>query len=98
MPNADGCVSQAQSHIKHALPTIQSPRDVAEAIGVPYHTLRTRFRREIGTTLGRYIRRSRVDRARSLLVGTDEPVYAVCQRVGSLVTAQGSARLSAPRA
>ncbi len=75
-------VARAKRHIEEHLADVESPREVASALDVSYETLRKRFRRAAGVPIGRYIRQARIDRARKLLITTDDPVHVVCRRVG----------------
>lgn len=69
-------------YIEENLRTIESPRDVAEALDVPYSTLRKHVRKKMQVPLGTYIRQRRVDRMRDMLVETDRPVYEICRAAG----------------
>lgn len=77
-----GRVERAINYIENHLAEVSGPRDVAAVIGVSYEALRKQFRREVGVPIGRYIRQVRIDRARQLLVETDDPVYVICREVG----------------
>jgi AraC-like DNA-binding protein len=82
MPAPPDDVARAKRHIEQHLTHIESPREVAVALDVSYETLRKQFRRAVGVPMGQYIRQARVDRARKLLIATDDPVHVVCRRVG----------------
>jgi len=82
MPAPPDDVARAKRHIAEHLADIESPREVAAALDVSYETLRKQFRRAVGVPMGQYIQQARIDRARQLLIDTDDPVYVVCQNVG----------------
>jgi AraC-like DNA-binding protein len=65
-------------------PSAGSPRikDLARALGLSEPRLRARFRREVGQSLGCYLRDVRLARAASLLVGTTLSVSEVALRCG----------------
>lgn len=73
---------RTRHYIEENLRTIESPRDVAEALDVPYSTLRKHVRKKMQVPLGTYIRQRRVDRMSDLLVETDWTVYMICWKVG----------------
>ena len=75
-------IDRVTAHIKEHIGDIETAREVAEVVDVAYETLRKRFRREMGTPLGKYIRQARIDEMKRLLIETDESVYVVCRRVG----------------
>ena len=78
----DERIDRVTSHIEENIGDIETAREAAEVIDVSYEALRKRFRREMGTPLGKYIRQARIDEMKRLLIETDEPVYVVCRRVG----------------
>lgn len=70
------------SYVEEHVSELESPKELAEIVDVSYETLRKRFRREKEIPIGKYIRQQRIDRARELLLETNDPVYVVCWRVG----------------
>lgn len=82
MKEPDAYAARAQSYIHEHLQEVTRPRDVAAALDLSYHTLRKRFRQATGMPMGQYMQRARINRARQLLVETDDPVWLVCQKVG----------------
>lgn len=56
--------------------------DIAARTGVRPTTLASRFRREMGMTVGAYVRQRRIDFARRLLLETDAPVAEVARAAG----------------
>jgi len=75
-------VDRIVSYIKSNLGEIDCAPEVANAFDVCYETLRKQFRKEVGITIGQYIRQARVDEARRLLLETDKPVYRISWEVG----------------
>jgi transcriptional regulator GlxA family with amidase domain len=78
----DERIERVASHIEDNLESVDTAEDVAAVVDVSYETLRKGFRREKKRPLGEYIRQKRIDKARRLLVETDDPVYVVCRKVG----------------
>lgn len=75
-------MDRVTSYVEDNIGEIDTAREVAEIVNVSYETLRKRFRREQGIPLGEYIRQTRIDEARRLLIETDDPVYVICWKVG----------------
>jgi two-component system response regulator YesN len=75
-------VADVQNLIVQRVAGISNPQDVAERLGVPYHTLRKEFRRKTGMTLGKFIIRTRVKQAKQLLTITDLLCFEVSYAVG----------------
>jgi len=78
----DERIERVTSHIQEHIGDISTARDVTEVVDVSYEALRKQFRREKGIPIGEYIRLARIDKARRLLIETDDPVYVVCRKVG----------------
>lgn len=78
----DERIERVISYVEENLGDIDRVREVAEVVDVSYETLRKRFRREEGVPIGKYIRLTRIDEARRLLIETDDPVHVVCRKVG----------------
>jgi LacI family transcriptional regulator len=57
-------------------------QDVVDALGDARRTLEIRFERVLGRTIHAEIHRSRVERARRLLLETDQPLSAVAKAAG----------------
>ncbi len=57
-------------------------QDIAAAVGLSVSHLRAEFRRAMGVSLGRYVRRVRLNRAMALLRSTDWPVSEVGEACG----------------
>jgi len=81
-PTWEERLDRITSYIEENIGDIASAQEVAEVVDVSYETLRKRFRREKGIPIGTYIRQKRIDEARRLLIKTEDPVYAVCWKVG----------------
>lgn len=75
-------IERVTTYIEEHLDEIENPKELADILDVSHETLRKRFRREEGMPLGKYIRQTRIDKARQLLLKTEEPVYVVCWKVG----------------
>jgi len=75
-------IDQVTSHIRENIAEINRAEEIAEIVDVSYETLRKRFRREQGIPIGEYIRQTRIDEARRLLIETNDPVYVICWKVG----------------
>jgi transcriptional regulator GlxA family with amidase domain len=75
-------MKQVTSYVRENIGAIDTAQEVAEILDVSYETFRKRFRREQGIPIGEYIRQTRIDEARRLLIETDDPVYVVCWEVG----------------
>jgi len=75
-------IDRVTSHIKEHIGDLETAREVAEVVDVAYETLRKRFRREMSVPIGQYLRQQRIDKARRLLLDTDDPVYVICWKVG----------------
>jgi len=73
---------EVRLYITANLSEIQSPRDVAAGLNVPYETLRKSVRREFKRTLGGLIRDARVRRAKKLLRETNKRCFEVSYEVG----------------
>ena len=67
-----------RQHLKEA-PTIS---DLAEALGYSVSHMRAVFRTQLGISLGRYIRESRLSNAASLLQSTDKNISEVAEESG----------------
>ncbi len=78
----DERIERVTSHIQQNIGKIDTAEEAAEVVDVSYETLGKRFRREMEMPLGKYIRQTRIDEARRLLIETDDPVYVVCRKVG----------------
>jgi len=72
-------IRRVLTYIDDHLSEIERARAVVEAVDVSYETLRKQFRKEVGIPPGAYIRQARIDKARRLLVETDEPILVVCK-------------------
>ena len=56
--------------------------ELAQRLHVTPEYLGTQFHKETGTTFGMYIRETRVDKAKKLLIGTQKKLYEIAQTVG----------------
>ena len=61
---------------------IRTTRDVADILGISPEILRRIFAREVGTPLSGFITSVRVEKAKQLLLQTDEPCQQICTSVG----------------
>lgn len=75
-------VRGAIDYIGQRAGAIQSVTQVAEHLGVNYHTLRSRFRRETRLTLEQCLIMARVELARGLIVNTDKQIKEIAWDVG----------------
>jgi len=78
----DERIDRVTSYVEENVGEIDTAQEVAEVVDMSYEALRKRFRREMGTPLGKYIRQARIDEMKRLLIETDDPVYVVCWKVG----------------
>jgi LacI family transcriptional regulator len=65
-------------HVRHSIGVI----DVMRYVGLSRRTLEVRFRKVMGRSVLEEITRSRLERARHLLLETDLPIQAVAESVG----------------
>lgn len=74
-------VAAVQAYLHRHLAEVRSPQEVAAALGIPYHTLRKAFRRQVGLPLGTYLTAMRLERAQQYLrqsqLSCAEILYAV---------------------
>lgn len=63
---------------------LETPRDVAAVVDVSYERLQKHFLQQNGFSVDAYLRETRVEAARRLLVETEQPIHAVCRNVGFL--------------
>ena len=55
--------------------------DVARRAGCAYYYLSRKFKAEMGISLNDYIKRAKVERAKTLLLSTDLNVQEICERL-----------------
>lgn len=81
-PHTSALVKRAVAylHQNHTQPL--SRREIAQAIGVSENHLSRLFRRELGLSPCGYLNRYRVERARELLMHTDDSITSVALQVG----------------
>ena len=75
-------VQQVKTHIQSHLGGDLSIDQIAQSLYVGRTRLCLAFKRETGTSLARYIREQRMDRARHLLSSTTEDIARIGRRVG----------------
>ena len=75
-------IRQVKIYIQNNMAYIRYSTDIAHAIGFSYETLRKKFRKEEGISLGRYLTLQRVETAKLLLQTTELKCYEICHRVG----------------
>ncbi|MGK2855985.1 MAG: helix-turn-helix transcriptional regulator [Thermoanaerobaculia bacterium] len=63
----------------HAVPQVQ---DISQRLGVSSWAFTRRFERLLGESPGAYFKQAQLQRAKSLLLDTDEPVRAVAAMCG----------------
>lgn len=79
---AERCVAQAEEYLRERFATVESLREVAEAVGLSADYLRHEFRRQRGCSLIDYVTTLRVDRARTLLVHSRLPLKQIATLCG----------------
>ena len=75
-------VRRAQNVVREFYSQGISLCEVAQKVGVTSEYLSAQFHRETGMTFSAYIRDSRVQKAKELLLGTSLKLYAVGEQVG----------------
>ncbi|MFH1034822.1 MAG: helix-turn-helix domain-containing protein [Pseudomonadota bacterium] len=75
-------VSESLAVIEDQSRNIQSVTQIAEAVGVNYHTLRSRFRRETRLTMEECLIRSRVLMACAMILGSSKQIKEIAWDVG----------------
>lgn len=79
---ADPFVRKALDWISHNLHIRPTAAAIAEAINYPEIQLRNRFKSVLGTSLGREVRRIRLERARELITATSIPMAEIAAQCG----------------
>ena len=74
-------IRQVKIYIQNNMAYIRYSTDIAHAIGFSYETLRKKFRKEEGISLGRYLTLQRVETAKILLQTTELRCNEICHRV-----------------
>jgi AraC-like DNA-binding protein len=86
--DADPLIRRALAEMGHSLGSADSlgeecrPETIAARLGVPYSTLRRRFRARMGHSIKEHFMRERLRRAKSLLAFTEAPVHAIAAECG----------------
>lgn len=75
-------VRDSLAYIAGHCPNIQSVLQIAQRVGVNYHTLRARFRRETRLTLEECLIRSRVGLACRMILYSDKQIKKIAWDVG----------------
>ncbi|MBI5523255.1 MAG: helix-turn-helix transcriptional regulator [Desulfarculus sp.] len=75
-------VRKSLAYIEYHSPSIQSVLQIAQHVGVNYHTLRSRFRRETRLTLEECLIRSRVGLACQMILYGDKQIKEIAWDVG----------------
>lgn len=75
-------VRESLAYIEYHAPNIQSVMQVAQRVGVNYHTLRARFRRETRLTLEECLIRNRVGLACRMILHSDKQIKEIAWDVG----------------
>lgn len=75
-------VDEARRLISAQLHAIRSVQDVAAALGVAPRTLRRRFRTTMGTSVGAYLLRKRIERMKRLLRTTELTAQEIAYEAG----------------
>lgn len=79
---SDPAISKAVGFIDNNLGSIKKISKVAEAAGMSPGHINIKFKKELRVTIGDYILSRRMERARDLLINTDDPIKAVAFRLG----------------
>ncbi|KMY67004.1 hypothetical protein AAU61_13720 [Desulfocarbo indianensis] len=75
-------VQRALRYISLNYKELYSVRQVAAELGLSYHTLRSRFRREVRLTMEDFLSRTRVVQALRLMLSSDLLVKEIAWQVG----------------
>lgn len=75
-------VRESLAYIQDDAPSIQSVMQIAQRVGVNYHTLRARFRRETRLTLEECLIRIRVGLACLMILQSDKQIKEIAWDVG----------------
>lgn len=85
-PGSDGLttaqIRTVRDHVAAHLADKLSLEDLATSVGLSRFHFARRFRASTGTTPHEYVTRARIDRARSLLTGSDQPLSSVAAACG----------------
>ena len=72
----------ASMYIKFYCGKIQSAHDVADALGIGYHSLRKKFKHTIGRSIGKFIIETKIEQAMELFQKTNLSIKEVSFDVG----------------
>ena len=72
----------AEVYIQRFYGKIYSVQDVADALGLGYHSLRKKFKQKTGQSIGKYLIETKVENARILLEQTNLSVKEIAFQVG----------------
>jgi len=80
--HGDAAVLKAQHFLEARLTGLLTVEDMASASGLPGRTFLRRFKAATGLAPKAYLQELRIERARDLLIETDQPVSSLCFAVG----------------
>jgi two-component system response regulator YesN len=75
-------VEQAKRFIEDNVQVIRSAKQIADAVGMPYESLRRMFRLQVGKPIWKYVEEQRIGNAKYFLRATDWKCYRIAQEIG----------------
>jgi AraC-like DNA-binding protein len=80
--HADSFINKVIRYVNSHLEQGVQIQDIANEIGLSPSRLRTKFRDKLGSSLGKYVRQIRLQRAAIMIVSSNEPINRIAQQIG----------------